>query len=153
MEHEELERLFGGSLKNHDIETMEPSDPDELKQRFLDYSEKHTFQPGDLVQWKPGMRNKKIPAYGSPVIVVDVLASPVFDDSRSGTPVWHEPLDVRLGLIYTLDDDRDFDVYYFDSRRFEPFPEKKLESPPSGVARFDSGTGAKRETTQARRVR
>jgi hypothetical protein len=86
------------------------------------FATKHEFKAGDLVQWKPGMKNRKRPRYGQPIIVVAVLKEPALDtnpeESSASTPYFREPLDVALGLV---DSDGDFLVFHFDSRRFEPF--------------------------------
>jgi len=84
------------------------------------FDKRYSFTVGQLVKWKPYMKNRKKPAEGEPAIVMEVLSEPVFDSnpSQSGasTPYFREPLDISLGLI----DDDDFDIYFFDSRRFEP---------------------------------
>lgn len=77
------------------------------------------FRPGMLVTWKPGLKNKKTPAYGEPIIVVSVLASPVIDPEKSpGSPYFREPLDVVAGEI----SDGDFVEFHYDGRRFQPYP-------------------------------
>lgn len=79
------------------------------------FNEKHTFAVGDIVEWKPGMANKK--AEG-PFVVVKVLQVPVTDAEASpGSPYFNEPLDIVLGHI---DADGDFMLYYYDSRRLQP---------------------------------
>ena len=90
----------------------------ELKQRFAIYQKAQTFQPGQLVKWKPHLKNKKRPAYGEPAIVVDVLDMPVFDGEReAGSPYFREPLNIVLGVI---DVDGEFSRFHYDSNRLEP---------------------------------
>lgn len=82
----------------------------------------HAFQPGQFVRWKKGMKNKKLPAYGDPVIVVEVLATAVFDKKsveESENPLFREPLDLVLGVFAR--NEEDFLLLHYDSRRFEPF--------------------------------
>lgn len=89
-----------------------------LKKAFSIYSEKHTFEVGQVVRWKPGM--KHIRATG-PFIVMEVLKNPIIDDETSaGSTYFKEPLDILLG---TIDTDRGFVEFWFDSSRFEPFSE------------------------------
>ena len=71
------------------------------------------FKPGDIVGWKPHLKNKKQPCSNSLncsilfisarysfAVVQEVLSSPVFDPHKSaGTPYFHEPLDVKLGVL------------------------------------------------------
>ena len=68
----------------------------------------HHFRPGQFVRWKQGMKNKALPAYGDPVIVMEVLSSPVFDRKggvESESPLFREPLDLVLGLFTRNDED------------------------------------------------
>lgn len=79
------------------------------------FNEKHTFAVGDVVEWKPGMANRKP---NGPFVVVKVLQVPVTDaETSSGSQYFNEPLNVVLGHI---DSDDRFLVYHYDSRRFQP---------------------------------
>ena len=81
-------------------------------------NEKHTFSPGDLVRWKPGLKNKRFPKYDAPALVACVLAEPVLDPTNaSGSPYFREPLDL---ILCHMDADEDMLFLYYDSRRFEP---------------------------------
>ena len=76
------------------------------------------FRPGQIVQWKSGMKNRLIPAYGEPAIVMEVLNPPVFDTNKEldGTSLYREPLYLVLGI---QDVDGDFLTFHYDGRRFE----------------------------------
>lgn len=90
-----------------------------LRELFATFSEKHQLAPGMLVKWKQGLRNKKKPSYDEPAIVIEILDSPVIGKSdESGSSYFREPLDLIAGF---LDDDGDFVVFHYDSRRFMPF--------------------------------
>ena len=91
-----------------------------LKELFHKFNEKHQFKPGDIVKWKNSLKNRKRPRYGEPAIVLRFDSQPklYIEDKGPETPYFKEPLDLVLGL---LDEDGDFDIYHFDSRRFEPF--------------------------------
>jgi hypothetical protein len=90
----------------------------DLRSQYEEFSKLHVFKPGQFVCWKPGMRNKRSPDYGEVGIVVEVLASPVYDSSGDGgNPYFREPLDILIGV---QDTDGDFLIYHFDKRRFEP---------------------------------
>lgn len=94
----------------------------DFHKRFTE--EKYEFKVGQIVRWKAGMKNRRRPDYNQPVIVVDVLDKPVFDtkEEGAGTPYFREPLDILLGII---DEDNEFIVFHYDSRRFEPYPGTK----------------------------
>lgn len=82
----------------------------------------HTFKRGQLVQWKKRMKNRRTPEYGKPVIVVDVLETPIYDTASkgAGTPYFREPLTLVAGRIHS---DGDFICFHYDGRRFEPYQE------------------------------
>ena len=85
-----------------------------LKELQASFAVRHTFSVGDIVRWKDGLRNRSTVG---PFVVVEVLDSPRIDgEKNSGCLSFYEPLDVLLG---SLDADGDFDVYHYDSRRFE----------------------------------
>lgn len=87
-------------------------------QRFSDGAEK-TLQPGMLAQWKPGMKNRRTPEYDVPMVVVEMLEDPVIDGSfESGSVYFRERLDIVLGF---MDEDDEFCMLHYDSRRFEPY--------------------------------
>lgn len=82
-------------------------------------NEHHAFRAGDLVQWKPGLRANKIPAYGEPMLVAEVLEAPVTDGvDDPGSPYFRQPLDF-IGA--SIDQEGDLCLYHFESRRFEPY--------------------------------
>jgi|SRR6185312_342128 hypothetical protein len=87
--------------------------------RFSSEAEK-SLQPGMLAQWKEGMKNRRTPDYGIPMVVVAVLDQPVIDSTfESGSVYFRERLDIILGF---LDEDGEFCTLHYDSHRFEPYP-------------------------------
>ncbi|MDO5290066.1 MAG: hypothetical protein Q4F13_10610 [Pseudomonadota bacterium] len=80
----------------------------------------HAFAPGDLVTWKPGLKNRQLPQYGEPAIVLQVLSEPVQDtEQESGSTYFREPLSLVLGVLLNEGDRRgDFLAWHFDGRRF-----------------------------------
>lgn len=81
------------------------------------------LQPGALAMWKPGLKNRRFPAYGQPVIVVERLSAPIFDKAmESGSPYYREPLDIVLGIAWR---NGDFLVFHFDGRRFQPYDKQE----------------------------
>jgi len=76
--------------------------------------------PGDLVRWKPGLKNRSLPADTQLAVVTEVLPQPVFDTSADGlsaeSSIFREPLNVRLGVVTRFGD---FAEYHYDSRRFK----------------------------------
>ena len=96
-----------------------------LTQRYQALNTRHRFKPGDLVCWKPGMRNRRYPRDGRPAVVLEVLAEPLFDsDTETGSTYYREPLDLVLGTFLDEGEHRgDFLSWHFDGRRFQPWSE------------------------------
>ena len=77
------------------------------------------LHPGQMVVWKPGLKNRRLPAYGQPAMVVERLTISILDhETEAGSPYYREPLDMLLGILHR---NGDFLVYHFDSRRFQPY--------------------------------
>lgn len=90
----------------------------ESYRQFTNGNEK-ALRPGMLAQWKQGMKNRKEPAYGEPVIVLEVLPEALLDDSfDSGSVYFRERLDLVLAFH---DEDGEFVALHCDSRRFEAY--------------------------------
>ncbi len=92
-----------------------------LQARCAILLEEHVFQPGQMVQWKKGMRNRLHPAYGEPVVVVEMLDPPVYEagsEKSGGSAYFHEPLTLIAGMFV---DKGDFICFHYDHRRFEPY--------------------------------
>lgn len=82
----------------------------------------HKFKIGDIVKWKPNLKNRAMPEYEEPMIVLELLKDPIFDNQDGpGSTYFNEPLDIVLGIIA---DDDEFISFYFDSRRVQPFDTK-----------------------------
>ena len=96
-----------------------------LTERYQLLNQRHVFKPGDLVCWKPGMRNRRFPHPGKPAVVLEVLATPILDsDTEAGSTYYREPLDLVLGLFPDEGGHRsDFLSWHFDGRRFQPWSE------------------------------
>lgn len=93
----------------------------ELSEVFSVYTVKHTFAPGDIVEWKPRMSHKK---GEGPFVVLKVLETPVVDnESTPGSPYFNEQMDI---VLCSLDQDNDFVCYHHDSNRFQPYKGDEL---------------------------
>jgi hypothetical protein len=100
-------------------EGMEKKFIRKLKELCSRLHQQNEFHEGDLVRWKPGLKNRNYPDYGEPVIIVSVLDSPVFDPSEltAASPYFREPLSLIIGEVVN----KDFVEYHVDARRFELF--------------------------------
>ncbi|MGA2967338.1 MAG: hypothetical protein ABSD64_14095 [Terriglobales bacterium] len=98
---------------------------EQLRNLFGSLNRSVDFRPGDIVKWKPGLKNKTRPQYGEPVIVAEVLPEPQIDPKmEASTAYFREPLTLVLGI---MDEDDDFVLFHYDGRRFELYeaPEGK----------------------------
>ncbi|MCK9342317.1 MAG: hypothetical protein M0P33_00205 [Massilibacteroides sp.] len=84
-------------------------------------SEQYKFKPGDIIQFKPGMKNTYRPAYGQPVIVSRVLETPFIqmDNNDTGTPYFNTPVDIVVLMLSR--DGEGWLEFHQDSRRYMPF--------------------------------
>lgn len=90
----------------------------ELYKRLNDRKEE-ALKPGDLAKWKPGLKNRRHPEYGAPVVVMTVNEPPIVDTTfESGSPYYRELLGIVVGM---LDPDGDFMSMFCDRRRFEAY--------------------------------
>ena len=88
-----------------------------LKQALETFNQKNTFNPGDIVEWKPGMKHKRS---DGPFVVVEVLDEPIIDAiAEAGSAYFREPLDLVLGSFFG----GDFVLFHYDSRRMQPVNE------------------------------
>ena len=90
-------------------------------------NKRYQFKPGDLVQWKEGMKNRGCLDYDKPAVVSRVLDVPIYEANESSeSPYFGEPLD--LVVLCRITNDSVIEVHY-DSRRFEPYKAKNDEYP------------------------
>ncbi|WAG00113.1 hypothetical protein NRZ31_04905 [Aeromonas dhakensis] len=88
----------------------------DLQQLKATFDAEHVFAPGDVIQWKPGMRDRNYPAYGTPAIVLEVLSPPIQqcdDISTCSAPAKHD-------LVIGINMKGELIHYYADSRRYQP---------------------------------
>jgi len=83
----------------------------DLRRAFDEYQQVEQFEPGDLVQWKPLLRNRPYPADGAPAIVIRYLSATGATDADEQS----EALNLELGF---LDGDQAFLVFAYASGRF-----------------------------------
>jgi len=81
------------------------------------YEQQTRFNVGDLVMWKDGMRNRRLPAYGQVVIVSAVFDGVQYSaEKSSGSPYFREPETIKIASID--EDDGEFVEFCMDQQRF-----------------------------------
>ncbi len=97
---------------------------DKLKMVYKELfnEEDNNLKVGGLAVSKSGLKNRKHPIYGEPVVVVQVAESEkdahIDPSNDSGSPYYKEPLTLQVGV---LDDDDELLLFYVDKRRFRPY--------------------------------
>jgi len=89
---------------------------------------KHTFRAGMIVTWKSGLKNRRWPAYGRPLIVISVLDTPAIDTTEeSASTYFREPLDLIVGLFLESGEHRgNFITFHVNSECFQPWPGEEV---------------------------
>lgn len=110
------EMLENGGERKGQKSPFEKQDPVQLKKAFDIFAEVNTFLPGDIIEWKPGMRNRRTIG---PCIVIRQYEDgniPV-NKEESGMSGFMEPLDLAVGVIDETDNE--FMIFHVDSRRMQ----------------------------------
>ncbi len=93
--------------------------PISMQDAYRSLAERHEFQPGDLVEWKPGLKNCKVPDYGEPVMVVELIPGNIDLVRDSGSNHYREPNDIAC-LVWAFGE---YTILHFDQRRLRPYQE------------------------------
>jgi hypothetical protein len=83
--------------------------------RLLD-TRSSDFRPGDLIVWKPGLKNRKSPDENELALVVEVAAAPFYEPHDAGSIFFHEPLNIKFARFAH---DGELVCYWLDGRRFQ----------------------------------
>jgi hypothetical protein len=88
--------------------------------RVYNNGEELQLKPGDLAEYKPGMRATKSPEYGEHCVVAEVLEASreIFEQMPSGSSYYRSPVTLKFGV---KDEDGDLVFYHGDLKRFRPF--------------------------------
>jgi len=90
---------------------------EKLITHFRAYEEMTRFKVGDIVAWKPGLRNRRLPGYDDIAIVSGTIEAGRFGPEKSsGSPYFREPESVKVALID--EDDGEFVEFCMDKQRF-----------------------------------
>lgn len=91
---------------------------DQLRMAQEVFDQTNFFEKGDLIQFKPGMKDRKAPEVGQPAVVMEVLPEPLKDpEAGFGDHYATCQYDLIIGVFLK----GDFIQFYADSRRYEPF--------------------------------
>ena len=88
----------------------------DLAKRYTEGGE--ALKPGDVVTWKPGMKNADFPEYGEPAAVLETDRFGRYMGGESTSAHYNEPRDIRIGVIVAPGA---MQAFWYDSRRFKKF--------------------------------
>lgn len=89
---------------------------DFLIQSLRSFKVEHDFSEGDLVEFKPNLKNRKLEE--EVAIVTKVLSEPVMDPKAdAGTNAFREPLNIVIGVHR----DGTFNEFHVHSARLQPY--------------------------------
>ncbi len=85
----------------------------------------HKFSEGDVVKWKPALKNKRLPDYDVPMVVVETIDPPIRDaNENAGSQYFREYLNVVVGFL----DEDELVLVHMDGRRLEPVEAVAIEA-------------------------
>lgn len=89
LESDDMKKL----INSFDVPKEDDSAIQELKKSYEAYISNEPLSTGDVVSWKNGMRNRTLPNYRQPAIVIEKLQYPIFDESlNAGASTFMSPL-------------------------------------------------------------
>ena len=111
--------LLRNSLEEKRNQDLDNQNKVELLKRLKAlYEMKNELLVGDLIKWKSQLKNKKLPEYNEPAIILEILDEPIYDTKAEiGSTYFNEKFDIKVGVFR----DNSFLTFYFDSNRFEKF--------------------------------
>jgi hypothetical protein len=112
-----LKIILKRALEESKTENVDiPKKIETLKQLKELYDRKTDFKKGDIIKWKGQLKNRKLPEYNEPVIILEILENVIYNsDEQIGSTYFNEPMDIKVGIIK----DNSFLTFHFDSSRFE----------------------------------
>lgn len=92
-----------------------------LSEALARYLTSHDFAVGDVVVWKPGIKNLMWPRYGEPAVIAEVFSEPNMrmPVDEPSSPLFMAPMHGRIAICHP--DDGTLLAYAVDFNRFEPY--------------------------------
>lgn len=114
-----LKVLLRKALEDKKNQALDNQNKAELLVKLKElYEQKNEFKVGDLIRWKDKLKNRKLPDYNEPAIILEILEQPMFDTKEEiGSTYFNERFDIKAGLYR----DDTLLTFYFDSNRFQKY--------------------------------
>lgn len=114
-----LKVLLKKALEDKEKENADiPSKIELLKELSKSYQKENDFKVGDIIKWKEQLKNRKLPDYNEPVIILEIIEEPFINEKEQfGSMYFNEKLDIKVGIYR----DNSLLTFHFDKQRFEQF--------------------------------
>lgn len=90
---------------------------DALRDAVINLHRTPEFQVGDVVEWRPGMRNRRLPKTGFVAVISEIFAEPIVNPEKEvSSPYFQEKMHGKIAL---MDEDGDILEYAADFTRFK----------------------------------
>ncbi len=107
-------------------ENCDTGSAEKLMELGQSYLGKHEFHLGQLVTWKPGMKNSIWPKEGKPAVVIGLNPGGTDPREDTGSPHFNAPRGIRIGLLSI---DGAFEGYWTDENRLQPYNDDAAPEP------------------------
>lgn len=125
----EIEFIDGTGMSPEQLKEAIARGPAPLRRRaatldeVIDFNRRHEppLRVGDLVRWRPGMQQCDWPAMGEEVVVSQIIAPPMRQDSDATSVMAANRFDIAVAFVSTKPGGGEDAIseFVFDSRRFE----------------------------------
>lgn len=117
------EEQYNDEVMTRNVMLRAVNTPEALLNIYTTYSKNPELRPGMLVTWKPGLCNRSILG---PFVVIEIVprdqcvrcTPDTMEDANTASPLFHEPLDVRIAFLAPEGRDRTL-MYWLDSHRLQ----------------------------------
>lgn len=110
---EALPEGINSAFQDYQNALKDPQYAEHLVNAYRAYTTTEAFSPGDLVQWKPQLRDRLFPEYGAPAVVVRYLDEPDSHDADGDRKPALDDL-----VVGVLDSDHNLQLLIVNSHRF-----------------------------------
>jgi len=78
-----LKVLLRKALEDKTNQALNNQSKAELLKKLRElYETKNDFKVGDLIKWKSQLKNRKLPDYDEPLIILEILTEPIYDNKE-----------------------------------------------------------------------
>ena len=118
MDKDLLMGLLDSIAEGKDNGWKHKQDASQLLEMYKSYYYDSGLEPGDLVCWKKGLKDRKTPNYDEPAVLVEIIRGQREKKEDAGSLYFMSPIEARVGVV---DKDGDFITWFVDLNRLERY--------------------------------